>query len=344
MNYKTGEIIRLLFLHLLESMKRVQQSYKSYIALLLLACLCYSCEEVFEIDSRDISNAIAFEGVITNEPPPYFFRLTHVVPLGGLEDGGVVDAQIVITDHTAGLKDTLKLITPIRFEGLTRFPYYNYHIKKSQTIYYNSSKANGIYVTTKIYGIENHQYSLDILYRGKHHTADETMVPKTPITAMTVKNVDLGEKGESWAPCISFVNRPGEENYYLFKVDTYSTKSIRIANLFNFFSGAHYWPYSVLSDEHLNENVEEFIVSEGEQGFGLPGASYPLGSDSLFVCIQSISKACYESYGDMIEQIRNDGGAYTPRPVSVRGNISGGAFGLFRVSAISERYVLLERS
>lgn len=324
-------------------MKRVQQLFSLYLLLFMSICLCSSCEEEFKIDSRELSDAIAFDGVITNEPPPYFFRLTHVAPLGDNGDG-VVDAQIVITDHTAGVKDTLQLLTPkIWDEFNVALTYYNYQSKKKDVLYVGrDTNADGIYVTTKIYGVENHRYTLDILYRGEHHTAEETMVPKTPITAMTVKEVDLGEKGKKWAPCINFVNRPGEENYYLLRVYPYSAKVLRVSNYSHFYYGWHYWMYSILSDEYLEENVEDFVVSEGEQNYGAPGISYPQNADSIFVCMQSISKACYDCYGEMIEQLRTDGGAYTPRPVTVRSNISGGVLGLFRVSAISERYVLLK--
>lgn len=323
-------------------MKRVQYSFN--LCFLFLAFLYSSCEEKFDIDSRELSDAIALDGIITNEPPPYFFRLTHVAPLGANEDGGVVDAQIVVTDHTAGLKDTLQLLTPIREGVATRLNYYNYHTKKKSVVSLNnfSENADGIYVTTKIYGVENHRYTLDILYRGEHYRAEETMIPKTLITAMTVKEVDLGVKGKAWAPCINFVNRPGEDNYYLLRVYPYSTKSLRVSSPYRFYGGWHSWFYSILSDEYLEENVEDFVVSEGEQGHGAPGSGYPQGVDSLFVCMQSISKACYDCYGEMIEQLRTDGGAYTPRPVTVRSNISGGVLGLFRVSAISEKYVLLK--
>lgn len=324
-------------------MKRIQQLFSLYLLLFLSVCLYSSCEEEYHIDSREISDAIAFDGVITNEPPPYFFRLTHVASIGEYEDG-VVDAQIVVTDHTVGLKDTMKLLTPIK-EGMGLVvTYYDYHSKKQVVDGLNNFKANGdgIYVTTKIYGVENHRYTLDILYKGEHHIAEEIMVPKTPITAMTVKEVDLGEKGKKMAPCINFVNRQGEENYYLLKTDRYSTKVRRVAWINRFFNAENFWPFSILSDEYLEENVQDFIVSEGEQNSGAPGINYPQNSDSLFVWMQSISKACYDCYGEMIEQLRTDGGAYTPRPVTVRSNISGGVLGLFRVSAISERYVLLK--
>lgn len=313
--------------------------------LLLVASLCCSCEEKFDLDSSQLSDAIALDGLITNENPPYFFRLTHVASVGlnnNENETGVVDAQIVVTDETAGIKDTLKLLEPIYSIYHPELEYYNYYTgKKEVQSVGGSNDPTGIYVTTKIYGIENHRYTLDLYYRGKHHTAQETMVPKTPITDMKLKEVDLGVKGKTWAPCISFVNSPDEENYYLFKLNSTSMRSYGIAGWWRFYGAHHYWPFSILSDEHLEEKVVDFVVSEGEQRWGAPGISYPF-SDSTYVCIQSISKACYDCYDDMIQQLRSDGGAYTPRPVGVKSNISGGVLGLFRVSALSERYVLAD--
>lgn len=322
-------------------MKRFQPNSMLCGLLLFLASFCCSCEEEFDLDSRQLSDAIALDGLITDENPPYFFRLTHVAPVGlnnNESEAGVVDALVVVTDETAGVKDTLKLLEPTNLNVVT---YYDYHIgkKEVQSVGNSTTDATGMYVTTKIYGIENHRYTLDLYYRGKHHTAQETMAPKTPITDMKLKEVDLGVKGKTWAPCISFVNRPNEENYYLFKLNSTSIRSVRIAGWWRFESGHNYWPFSILSDEYLEEKVVDFVVSEGEKRWGAPGASYP-HSDSSYVCIQSISKACYDCYGEMIKQLRTDGGAYTPRPIGVKSNISGGILGLFRVSALSERYVL----
>lgn len=98
-------------------------------------------------------------------------------------------------------------------------------------------------------------------------------------------------------------------------------------------------PYSILDDEYLAENVIDYVVSEGEQ-FVLPnrpGFSYPV-SDSIWIKMQSISENCYQVFDQMIKQIRSDGGTFSPRPTSVKSNIDNGAYGIFRVSAISEIY------
>lgn len=56
--------------------------------------------------------------------------------------------------------------------------------------------------------------------------------------------------------------------------------------------------------------------------------------------MQSISENCYQVFDQMIKQIRSDGGTFSSRPTSVKSNIDNGAYGIFRVSAISEIYFI----
>lgn len=316
---------------------------------IIICCLLGACEEPYVINSPIPIDAMVFDGVITTEHPPYFFHLTKPSnKWEKLQYEGINDATIVITDVTAGIKDTLALSVPDENGNLF---YYDYYAQKrvSEEIHYSlAGMSDGIYVTTKIYGIEGHEYVLDILHQGKHYTACETMIPKTKITSIKTKKISFidSDFGFRQAPLISFTNRSGEENYYLFLVRGYSTKTFPIASIYSLLStrsSAQGWPYSILSDEHLEEEVKDYLVSAGE-AFDLrePGLEYPWG-DSVWVCMQSISKACYDSYDAMIKQIRSDGGVYSLRPTSIKGNISGGVYGLFRVSAFSEAYSLLER-
>ena len=326
-------------------MKRYNVSF----LLLIFLCFFSACEEPYVIDSPLPVDALVFDGVIMNGHPPYFFHLTR--PSNKWEKRvyeGVDDATIVITDLTEGIKDTLALSVP---DGNACFPYYDYRKKRKELVGVNGiyeKMLGGVYVTTKIYGIEGHEYALDIFHQGKHYTAREKMIPKTKITSIKTKKISFidSDFGFRQAPLISFINRPDEENYYLILIRGYSTKTFPIASIYSLFgtrSSASGWPYSILSDEHLETEVQDYLVSAGE-AFDLrePGLEYPWG-DSVWVCMQSISKACYDSYDAMIKQIRSDGGVYSLRPTSVKGNISGGVYGLFRVSAFSEAYSLLER-
>ncbi|WP_368123110.1 DUF4249 family protein [Bacteroides thetaiotaomicron] len=316
----------------------------------LLLCLFFlSCEEAFDIDMPDsIANGIVFQGVISNDAPPYFFQLTKpaVISAETRHYEGIEDALIVIEDVTAGIKDTLTLIVPQTGEYTgTHFNYYNYHKKKEDEVILSDNvfpKSRGVYVTTRIYGVEGHTYTLDIYYKGEHHTATETMIPKTTITDLKIQKFDLDNgKPIPRAPIISFVNQPGVDNYYLFYIEQYS---FPVASLNKLLGSHEQWAYSILNDQFLGDEVVELLVSEGESVKKLyPKSGYPVSADTIFVTLESLSKACYDIYDKAIEQMRTDGGAYSPTPTSVKSNISGDVWGMFRVSAYSKRYGLVDR-
>lgn len=314
----------------------------------LLLCLFFlSCEEAIDINIPDnIANGIVFQGVITNDNPPYFFQLIKPAAISAKTGHyeGIEDAQIVIEDVTAGIKDTLILVERHSDEQRS-LSYYNYHTKKEDTVILNTSifpKSRGVYATTKIYGIEGHTYKLDIYHNGEHHTATETMIPKTPITDLKTKKFDLDNgKQPSWAPAVSFVNQPEVDNYYLLNMESYS---LPVASIGKMLGSQYEWNYSILSDEHLGDEVVDLLVSEGENVYSFSsGSGYPVMADTLFVTLESLSKSCYDIYYKAIEQMRTDGGAYSPTPTSVESNISGNVWGMFRVSAYSKRYVLIDR-
>lgn len=320
-----------------------------WLLMLLVGLLC-SCEEEFDIElGGDLTDEIVFEGYIDNLDPPYFFRLSHPAPIQCIGYANSVyknieDAEIVITDVTAGIRDTL--VSPVygqAYGEFKLFSFYDYHRKEKVTTDCKNLNMGGIYLTTKIYGVEGHVYDLDINYKGKHYTARETMIPGTPITDLKVQKVDLGVKGSSYAPCISFVNRPGEDNYYMLNYNGTSLRKHRYGGFYSITADFSSF-FSILSDEHLEVNVEDFVVKEGDVvPYNYPPGMDYLSNDSIYVYMMSLSKQCYDAYDQMVMQIRTDGGAYTPRPTNIKGNISGGVWGCFRVSAITEKGIYVGR-
>lgn len=316
------------------------------LTLFWLLFLCTACEEPLDVGISVPEDSIVFDGVITDEDPPYYFLLSK--PLStlcypeNLSYERIDDAEIVITDLTTGVTDVLQNAKLTYYQD---FQYYDYYRNKDVTIYmkwFPGITPGGLYVTNKIYGVENHVYELRIRYKGKEYTARERMAPKTPIDKIVMKRIDIGEGETNEAPCISFHNPPEEHNYYLLKTANFSSKSLRIASVYNLYNGttnSSGWPYSILDDEHLTENVTDYVVSAGEQFIlpNRPGFGYPI-SDSIWVQMHSISESCYRVFDQMIKQIRSDGGTFSPRPTSVKSNISNGAYGIFRVSAVSENY------
>lgn len=311
------------------------------------------CEEPIDMDTAEyLSDAVVFEGVVTNESVPYCFRLTRPLSLSASDKSlyeGIDDAMMVLTDVTEDVKDTLALVSSYHSDwGGTYFHYYNYFTQANDTLWVLDGRVRpeaGIYVTTRIRGTEGHSYMLDIYHGSKHYQSDvQKMEPALDITDVKYRLVDLGVKGKSPAPCISFTNPPGP-NYYLFDHSPYSYRlSDNNTQLYRLLNGMKFWTYSIVKDEYMEEEVKDFIVADGENAYGYgPGWNY-FASDSMFVLAQTISRSCYDVYHRMIDQLRTDGGAYTPAPGSIRSNISGGdVYGCFRVSAVSEAGVAVER-
>lgn len=320
-----------------------------YLTIALLAglsLLLTSCEEEFDVDIPDsMLEGIVFNGVVTNENPPYFFLLRKPTLMSAGDDmyEGIEDAMMVVTDLTEGIRDTMQVIYPYYGDyGGAFYDFYDYHLKKNTRESVNpkdgDSTGRGMYVTTKIYGIEGHSYQLDIYHAGKHYQSDvQKMEPALAIADLKLKRFDFNEKGGTWAPCISFTNPSGVDNYYLFQLNSRTYKHFSFSRPHSLLGANTFWEYSILSDEYLEENVVDFLVDDGENPLGYPpGWDYLIG-DSVYVWAHTISKSCYDIFDQMIRQFRSDGGAYTPAPSSVGSNISGGAYGCFRVSAVSEK-------
>lgn len=321
------------------------------LCMILLIGMFASCEEEITWGSDYLDDKIVFDGFLSNVSPPYFFRLTYPSEIRkpDNENGiykGVTDVEIVISDITDGIKDTL--VKPeyeyLQYFDRTLITYYDYYLKKKVTEEYAGKSYDGIYVTTKLYGLEGHEYVLDINYKGKHYTAKDKMVAHTPITNLKVKELEIQGKGVAGVPCISFLNRPNEDNYYLLVHTGTGTGIVKAITGIDSFNGNALWPISILSDEFLEENVVDFAVEDGYWYHNsLPGSAFLPHGDSICVIMQSVSKECYNIYDQMIKQIKSDGGAYTPYPANIKSNISDGeVWGCFRVSAISYKAIKVD--
>ena len=159
--------------------------------------LCIACEEPFDVGMPIPEDAIVFDGVITDEPPPYYFVLskpsTKLKYPENRSFDRINDAEIVIVDLTTGIRDTLQ---NAKLTGYQDFRFYDHYRDKDVTVYMKwlpGETPGGLYVTNKIYGVENHTYELHIKYKGKEYTACERMVPKTPIDKIVMKRIDTGE-------------------------------------------------------------------------------------------------------------------------------------------------------
>lgn len=148
---------------------------------------------------RDIPQMLlSSKGLLRTSVHLIFFILQDLLPVsaGDYNYAGIEDAVIIITDITEGIRDTLQYVPP-RFEGYdVYYNYYNYDTKRKEEVSVLSRSAvYGMYVTTKLYGIVGHSYSLDFYCDGKHFESEaQKMEQPLIITDLKVKKVDLGEK------------------------------------------------------------------------------------------------------------------------------------------------------
>lgn len=286
-----------------------------------IGLLLFSCIEKIDIEIDDDEEAkIVFDGLLSNEASPYYFKLTKSASLSDDSNEGIADAFITISDES-GVIDTLEsLVANISGTDMSCY---------------------GLYRTTKIVGCEGETYHLFIQYANKTYEAMETMPFATHIDSLWVEKLKLETKDESvFCPLINFKNALNVENYYLFTYSSHFRKD-PMQDLLE--SEWRVWPVSILDGKRLPIDVVSFNLNDGEAVKGSEENINFIFSerDSNFVYMYSISESCYLFYEQLLSQIRYDGGAFMPSPSSAKGNISNGALGQFRVNAVSSKGFLL---
>lgn len=129
---------------------------KNTINILVLALLLSSCEQVIELDYKENQSQIVIEGNITNEPGPYFVKITKSLALENTADYPTVDDAIVQIEDDAG---TSEILSPL---------------------------GSGRYVTSSIQGVEGKTYTLTVEAENQVYTAISTMPSAVPLDFIQV--------------------------------------------------------------------------------------------------------------------------------------------------------------
>lgn len=288
----------------------------------------YSCVEEFDLVVPDAAPRLVVDGIITNNPGPYYIRIIKSNPGNYIAKNNgfysdlsepITDATVVITDDE-GQRDTLKY-TIIDMPG-----------EDSSPDYYNQ----GFYATQKIKGTPGRTYFLEITWNKQKYTASSYMQPVPEIKRLGYKSVYSEVKKEfHYVPILTFTEPENEINYYLIQTTDliYS----------RFWAASTLWQYSLLEDSHLGPEVIDLEISNGITPRGIDFYQVYMEGESIYIALSSISKEAYSYYKALLQQFENDGGAYKPTPATPSGNISNGAFGFFRASAVSEKTTTIPR-
>jgi hypothetical protein len=137
---------------------------KKIINLLALTIGLSSCEKVIELDLPNAENKLVVEANITNQPGPYFVKLSQSVRFNESSTyPSINNALVVISDNT-GVTDTLA------------------HV------------GNGRYQTKKLKGIEGRTYTLRITAEGKTYTATSTMPQNVRLDNLRINEFRFGNR------------------------------------------------------------------------------------------------------------------------------------------------------
>jgi hypothetical protein len=314
---------------------------KYYIGLFIV--IVVGCTEKISLDIPQNDERIVLEGAITNENGPYFFRLSksYSIYQANEADNSIQNATLIIKDNM-GIVDTLKALSTEIYQHPKWYYYYilveNYSGQMDTIRLHgdNPSGINGVYYTTKIKGIPGNTYYLTIHSNNQIVQAQEYM-PKVPDIDSVVFKTHYSEKDKQdfLVPYLFFKEPKNEKNYYMFNFG-----SDGLLNML--YRTTQVWNFSILNDEFLPEYVNGFNIDDGASPKGYEDFFYFSPGDSVHIRMLSLTENAYHYYESLLKQFENDGGAYTPTPSTPKSNLSNGALGYFRASAVSEKKIFVE--
>lgn len=296
---------------------------KKSVLLLFLIISISGCVEDFDFKLQKAEARLVVEGLITNQKGPYYVRLTKSMP------GGVttIDRNYFQTDHAIPVEDAAVTITDDNGQCDTlKYIIINLYPDVHQDDLYNQ----GFYATQKLQGIPGHTYTLKITWEGKEYEASAFMppVPKIDSLSYYLKKCEIVGKSDYYIPLLYFKEPQDTVNYYLFQLNEDLQSRI--------YSSVQLWQFSVLSDTYLEPYVNGLNISRGATPRGIDFLGAYSEGQTIYIALSSLTKEAYSFYKNLLDQFESDGGAYKPTPASPPGNISNGALGFFRASAVSE--------
>jgi hypothetical protein len=132
---------------------------KNIFSIIFIAMLFTSCEKTVDLKYKDNRPKIIIEGNITNEPGPYFVKITKSISLADTGNYPTVDNAVVTINDDAGNTETLT------FQG------------------------NGVYRTTTLNGVVGRTYTLNVTAENQTYTAQSTMPQQVPFDSIKVETV-----------------------------------------------------------------------------------------------------------------------------------------------------------
>ena len=302
---------------------------------LLIATLsgCYDALSNDEIAMGEHTPRLVVDGMITTEPGPYYVQLSLTNKPFQLYAGGyapVTDATVTISDE----EGNVDVLTPFAaiypvVDGKGKRPYDTW----GDVGYYQT--------TTNMRGAPGKTYTLTVVYNGETYTATTTMPASVP-------ELELQHEDRYEMPFIYFDEPQREDNYYMFYYQSFKNGSPSRSNylvhetipsnLWSTFS----FKTVLFNDVNLPARVERLDIYEGTN-YQVYADTTLFDPDSTMIEMHSVRQEVYDLFKAIEQQKKNDGGAFYGIPANLPGNLSNGALGFFRASAISRKTIPFTR-
>jgi hypothetical protein len=318
---------------------------------IIVLLLTAGCTKDFNLNIEKTDPLYVIQGRISNLRGAYFFRITkstnlfpHSNRINPDSAEAVTGAEVIISDDM-GIADTLK---PANNYNIIRYAYYYRNgkldsmLEPLQTSYSNKYRGDrGYYQTTKITGQPGHTYKLQVRIGNEtfHATAYMPFVPELDSAIIKETNVNANES-KGYLPYLYFKEPQNEKNYYHLQYnDIYDYP---YDNPYGHVNGPGIFHYYVINDEILPPYVNGLAAQSLIPSHNRYNSTFPHlpGNYPVQVRLSSLTKEAYEYFRALGMQLEDDGNVYKPAPATARGNISGGALGLFWASHISYKLIL----
>jgi hypothetical protein len=133
----------------------------SSITLFMAILFLTSCEKKVDLTYKGNQSRVIIEGNITNEPGPYFVKVTKSISLTATEKHPTIDDAVVVISDNAGNNETL---APV---------------------------GNGLYRSAQLNGVEGRTYTLTVTTAGQTYTAQSTMPQQVAFDSIKVEQLTI---------------------------------------------------------------------------------------------------------------------------------------------------------
>ncbi|HVW60812.1 MAG TPA: DUF4249 family protein [Puia sp.] len=309
------------------------------------------CTKDYTIHPKGAKQLYVIEGRVSNMRGPYYVRVTRsqnsvegfVDTLNWLERVEAVKDALVIISDDVGIVDTLRPVDSSG--GRYGYGYMNGRIDSGIRPLYDFDRSltagQGYYETKRITGVPGHTYHLQVRIGDETFQASAYM-PSAPDLDSLVTEPDRNMPGAE--NVYAYFKEPQyEENYYLLQVTSVFTYPYDAAGYVNTWGDHSIFPYYVFDDKALPPYVRHMEIDAiffDSYSYGGIKPYFVLPPETFQGRLSSLTRESYEYFAASGKQFIDDGNVYKPAPASAKGNISGGALGLFWAAGVSYKLVL----